>query len=214
MESSVTTTLVATHGRCSFKYVFALLAYYCHLLLYYPLAHALNRSYILHHPDQLLPVPIAPPRNRTIHSFTPDTDIGTYLTLNSLRSPRSRQWMSRRQITDQILSQGPAPELITLDGELHGPLLRQGMLVYVGRYPIYIRQEFGRLPTREDLITTDSIVLGPQVAFPLFIPIQYIDVQGLPVSDFRTPFQETTSLLKFMQTYQRLLAAQSAHNSV
>ena len=64
--ANLTTTLVATYGQNSSVYLIALTTYYLHLLLYYPLAYILNQSYILHHPDELLPVSITPAQNQTI----------------------------------------------------------------------------------------------------------------------------------------------------
>ena len=204
-----TTSLVAAHGRWSLSYLTALLTYYLYAFWYYPLAYMRNQSYLLYHPDQPLPISVAPPWNRTLRSFHLNSDMFAYITHLVPRSPATRRWRSRREIADQVLLRFTVSTLQALSGELHGPNIRQGMLVYQGRQAYYIKEEFGRMPTREDLITTLSYALGPQIILPLFIPIQYIDTQGLYDPTFRTPFRETPALTELIQAYQRVLPSLS-----
>ena len=198
------TTFVAVHGRHSLVYYLALLRFYLWTLILYPLAYILNRSYILNHPSQPLPVSISPSWNTTIHSFRLTSDMHNYLMQRYPQPPHLRRWMDPHELAQQVLPQWTVSTPISLDGELNGPLLRQGMLVYQGGHAIYILEEFGRLPTREDLISTQSISVHRGNTFPLFIPVQHIDVHGLRQGVLRTPFQETTSLLQLMNAYKRV----------
>jgi hypothetical protein len=185
-------------------YLLALLGFYLKLFIYYPIGYMFNRSYILHHPNRPLPVSISPPWNRTIHSFYLTSDMHNYLILNSIQAPRLRRWMGPKEIQQRVLEGWTLTSPIELDGELQGPLLRQGMLVYQGGHPIFIKEEIGRLPTREDLITTTSVAINPNIKFPLFIPIRHIDVHGLHTEVIRTPFQETTPFLELIAMFQRI----------
>ena len=89
----ITTTFIAEHGRCSPLYFLALIKFYLGAILLYPIAYLGNQSFILRHPNQLLPVPIAPPWNKTIHSFHLDTDMHNCLSQYFPYPPRQRQWL-------------------------------------------------------------------------------------------------------------------------
>jgi hypothetical protein len=137
-----------------------------------------------------------------------------YLIQNFSQAPRLRRWLSPQLLEQQVLQQWTITAPIELDGELQGPPLRQGMLVYQGGHPVFIREEFGRLPAREDLITTISIAVNPHITFPLFIPIRHIDVQGLQDEAIRTPYQETTPFLHLINTFERIRPPPSPEQNV
>ena len=69
----------------------------------------------------------------------------------------------------------PLTEAIILDGYLVGTLLCQGMGIIVDDDVIYIAEELGRWPTREDYVVTFSISMESGNRFRLFIPTRYLD---------------------------------------
>jgi len=208
------TTLVALHGRRSTIYCYALLQYYLLFLICFPVAYLFNRSYILHHPDRPLPVPVSPPWNRTIHSFHLNVDMYHYLMQHFPHTPRVRRWRNRFQLERQEHLQGTDINSIELTGELHGPRLRQGMLAYQGGRTLFIREEFGRVLTHTEFITTTSFVVHSRTAVALNIPIQHIDIQGLQDEEFQSPFYETEVFEKTMETYHQTLSASTADDRV
>ena len=191
MEST-TTTLVSTHGRCSTIYLTALIKYYLLFITLYPLAHLLNRSYILHHPAQPLPLCIAPERNTTIHSFWLSRDMHRYLRKNYPAPPVLRRWWSVSEMHRKNPPHLKLASLIILQGRLQGPLLRQGMLIKQGHSTYLIHRELGQL--REDLnhIATYSIALHKHAMVPLLIPEEYMDKKGLYVPSQPILIQELT----------------------
>ena len=69
-----------------------------------------------------------------------------------------------------MVSELPITIPIILQGTLSGPPLRQGMVILQQDGQIYISEEIGRWPTREDLILTVSVNLRTSGTFSLFIP--------------------------------------------
>ena len=199
------THFVAIHGRHSFAYYAALLSFYLHFIILTPVAHLLNRSYLLRHPNRPLPVPIAPRSHHIIHSFHPTPDVHNYLTWRFPRLQLPRTWMTGEEMETDIEPRLGTIRLIALDGELQGPLLQQGMVFYQGGQSFFIEEELGRLPCRADLITTHTIALDQDVQFYLNIPAQFIDLHGLLSERAQRPFQETVSLRQLMQARDRPL---------
>ena len=202
-EIVYTTHLVAVHGRHSFTYRIALLSFYFWTIVLFPIAYLRNRSYLLYHPDQPLPVSIAPRHNNIIHSFYPNTESYNYLTWRYPRLRLPRTWKTEDDMKEDVEPKLGKISLITLDGTLQGPLLQQGMVIYQGGQPFYIEQEFGRLPRRTDLISTYTIAINQDIGFYLHIPIQYIDTHGLGSETSLLPFQDSVSLHKLMRVYGR-----------
>lgn len=192
------TALVAFQGRFSWAYLSALVQFYITFALVFPVAYIFNRSYILHHPGRPLPVSIAPSRNRTIHSFYLNSDMYNHIIQKFPRPPKHRRWLDSDEFTREILPQIVVSSPITLEGDLQGPQLRQGMLAIQGGHAIYIQEEYGRFPSRNDLISTHSVALGTGNTFPLFIPIRHMDLQGLHEGSLRESFQETVTFVDVM----------------
>jgi len=208
------TTLVAQHGRYSSVYCHALIQYYLLLILCYPIAYLFNCSFILHHPDRPLPIPVSPSWNRTIHSFYLNIDMYHYLMQHFPHTPVVRRWMNRFQLERRVLPESASVPPIELNGELHGPRLRQGMLAYQGGRALFIREEFGRLPTQAEYITAASFVIHSQTAISLHIPIRHIDIQGLQDEEFQSPFHEAECFEENMTVYYQTLWASTGDNTV
>lgn len=209
-----TTSFIAMNGHHSLAYLSALCIFYLRFAILYPIAHLLNRSYILNHPGHPLPVAISPRRNQTIHSFYLNTDMHTYITQKFPRPPQSRRWLNPQRITQEILSRWKISSPIALEGILNGPRLRQGMLVIQGGHTVYIVKEFGRVPSRDDLITTQSIALDSGNPFLLFVPISLIDIHGLHEETLHMPFQETTAFLTLINSFRALRFQRRLNNVV
>lgn len=137
-----------------------------------------------------------------------------YLLPRFPRAPPIRRWRDRQQMQQEVLTTLRVSNLIALEGDLHGPRLRQGMLVLQGGHLLFILEEFGRLPTRDNLITTLSIAINSGVTFPLFIPIAHIDTQEFSEELANFQFQETVPFLRLMSTHQRILSNPPPTNPV
>lgn len=199
-----TTDFVAIHGRQSWAYYSALLSFYFFTALLYPLAYCLNQSFILFHPDYALPISICSPWNKTIHSFKLTPNMHKYLMLRFPRILPVRAWRDPAAFNNDIRPLLDLRYLVRIRGKLHGPFIRQGMLIYQGGHPFLIVEEFGRVPERCDLVATNTIAVASGASFNLYIPIKYIDKAGLRPSQIRDPFQETMPLIKVVQAFNRL----------
>ena len=202
-EIVYTTHFMAIHGRHSFIYYIALLSFYFWMIVLFPIAHLCNRSYLLYHPDRPLPVPIAPKRNNTIHSFYPNAETHNYLTWRYPRLNLPRTWKTAEDMTEDVEPKLGKISLIILKGPLRGPLLQQGMVIYQGGQPFFIEQEFGRLPHRADLISTYTFALNQDVGFYLHIPVRHIEIHGLTSEKPLLPFQDDVPLHQLMRVHGR-----------
>jgi len=88
------------------------------------------------------------------------------------------------------------------------------MLAYQGGRTLFIQEEYGRVPTRTEFITTTSFVVHSRTAVALNIPIQHIDIQGLQDEEFQSPLYETEVFEKTMETYHQTLWALTADDRV
>ena len=93
----------------------------------------------------------------------------------SFQFPLHRRWLSALDLLQYTTRIRLPPRVITLDGKLSGPPLRQGMIILQRDHLVYLQEEHGRWPTRDDHIFTTAISITQNVPFKLFIPIQYIE---------------------------------------
>lgn len=189
-------------------YLLTLTWYYVQYGLLYPIAHLFNKSFLIYHPNRIFPTNLAPPRNNTIHSFTPTGEMYRHIMTLTSPPPPLRRWLHPQQLQEHLSQERPLPHAIILEGDLSGPPLRQGTIIIQNGHIVYIRQEFGRWPTRDDYITTTAISLVLNNSFRLFLPIRQMDRYGIidnsPPSLFRNPLP----LAHVIQEAHRL------HNSV
>jgi len=143
------------------------------------IAYLCNTSFLIHHPNRILPTIVSPPRNRTIYSIRPTARMEDHIHTRSPLSPSYRRWLSPPDLISLKHLNPLPPRAITLSGNLSGPLLRQGMIILQRNYIIYLQEEHGRWPSRDDHILTTAFSITQGVTFKLFIPIHYFDRQGI-----------------------------------
>jgi len=195
-------TLKAIYLNLSFfTYLLSIIRYHVCRGVLTPFAFVFNQSYLLHHPDRVLPTLIAPSRNRTIHSFTPSSKALQRLSISP--APDRRHWCSPKEIDQRMVGEPPLRRAITLQGTLHGPPLRQGMVIFQPNCQIYIGEELARWPTREDYIVTFSVNLKTQTTFRLFIPVDHLDSTGINDDSPRLPLRPI-SLCEVLHESRRL----------
>jgi len=186
-------------------YFFSILWYYIRCGVLTPIAYLGNRSFLLHHPNRIFPTTIAPSRNTTIHSLVPTRDMFNYITQHcALPPPPLRRWRNPSKITTLLPQTPPLRRAIILDGEITGPSLRQGMIFIQNHNIIYIQEEFGRWPTRDDYIVTSAVSLSLNNTFRLFLPVHQVDRYGLLDNSPLSPFNNPLPLTQVIQESRRL----------
>ena len=166
-------------------------AYYRSLASYYisrytlPLiAWILGTSFIIQHPDRDLPITIFSIRSNIAHSFEVSSEALHRRNLPSL--PPTRTWTSSIEIRRRLIGDR-LTKTVVLDATLSGPPLRQGMAIAQLGHLIYIGEELGRWPSRDDLIATISVDLIHGNLFPLFIPVAYFKRLNILDSNTSSP---------------------------
>ena len=155
---------------------------------------------MIKHPGQPLPIPISPLRNKDIHSFYLTFDIEEYIHDKLPRPPRIREWRSHHEVEICALRNWNPNQQMVLKGELHGPLLQQGMIFYQGGRCFLIDYEYGPLHLQEVSILTNCISVTTKIPFSLLIPMQY-------VKKFEHPYEDSHSTMsirsKYLDQYHR-----------
>jgi hypothetical protein len=168
------------------------------------IAYVFNRSFLIHHPSHLFPTNVSPPWNRTIHSFYPSSTMRQYLHPRYPTPLPNRIWLHPHHLPARMIGENPLFRAIILDGKISGPPLRQGMIALQQKHLIYIGEELGRWPSREDYITTYAVSISTNNSFRLFIPIQLVDRYGIHDSSPLSPFSNPIPLNETVQAYYRL----------
>ena len=180
----------------SFIRLCAVLGYYIRRGILTPVALISNRSFLVYHPDHLLPTLIGTAQDSTIHSFHPSSDLLHHFHVP--RSPILRRWCKPEEILKRIVGEPPEESGVLLQGNLRGPPLRQGMVLVQQEGRIVIGEEIGRWPTREDILLTICFNLDTGNTFCLFIPVDFFDRSQIhddyPRSPLRTPFSLTEAI--------------------
>ena len=176
--------------------------YYLQYGILITIAYLFNKSFTLHHPDRLFPTNIFSPRNATIHSFIPTNEALQHLHPHLPSPPPERRWLNAPQLLER--QNQPLPRAITLEGNLSGPALRQGMIITQQHHTIYIQEELGRWPTRDDYIATTAYSLTLNIKFRLFIPVHQIDQYGIHDESPLSPFRNPIPLVQIVRDYIRL----------
>ena len=78
------------------------------------------------------------------------------------------------------------------------------MLILQQNHLVYIGEEVGRWPSREDYLLTHSISLTTNNSFQLFIPIRQIDRFGIRDDNPLSPFSNPIPLVQIVRDYYRL----------
>ena len=199
----------------SLPYVFTLLWYYLRCGILTPIAYLCNKSFLIHHPNRIFPSVIAPPRNNSIHSLSPTPEMYNYVTTHSSPPPPLRRWMDPQQLTQALSRDPPLHRAIILDGDLSGPPLRQGLLIIQNGNIVYIQEELGRWPSRDNYITTSAVSLSRLNSFRLFLPVHQVDRYGIRDDSPMSPFSNPLPLTLIIQEAERLknLSLSSSSNA-
>jgi len=170
-------------------YIIAISLYHICRGILFLIAVIFHQSFLLNHPDHLLPTIICTGKNFTIHSITPSSNLLRQIDIPA--APTCRRWCHPDKIMQRIGKEDPIESAIILQGPLSGSLLRQGMIIFQQEGCVYIGEEIGRWITREDFILTISVNLDNRKSFLLFIPVDLFDRSNLcddfPRSPLRTP---------------------------
>ena len=153
--------------------------YYVGCVVLTIVAYSCNKSFLTQHPNQIFPTIISPPWNRTLHSIKPTTRMEDHIHTRSPLSPSYRRWLSPRDLLSLKHLNLPPPRAITLSGDLSGPPLCQGMIILQKNYLIYLQEEHGWWPSRDDHILTTAFSIKQGVTFKLFIPLHYFNRQNI-----------------------------------
>jgi len=152
---------------CKFYLVYVILG---------PVAYLFNHSFLNYHPDFLLPYVITPARNHDIRTFpisTSEVERIRQLRL-SLIHPSDRYWRHPENVGDSVRADSVLTSVVTLETSpsvrlLDGPLA-QGVAFLQDDQYLYLWEEFGRWPTRHDLIVTLAYSWNLDRFLYLFIP--------------------------------------------
>ena len=184
--------------------------YYLYLVWFYiryatlaPIAFIFNQSFLIYCPNQSLPIVIAPARNQTIHSFhLPPT---TLERLEIDPPPSRRHWCNPAHIESRIPSTPATERAIVLEGNISGPPLRQGMMICCQDRHIFLGEEIGRWPAREDYLLVIALNFESQSTFRLFIPVSQIDPLCVYDESPRSPLRTPVSLNEAVTFSRRYL---------
>jgi hypothetical protein len=154
MVNHTAAVIIMTTHNATILYFLAIIGYYLRRGTFTPIAFLFNKSFTVNHPDHLFPIIISPSWNHTIHSFYPDIKIKAYIKDKFSLPPTERHWWDSKRFEERLKTEIPIPRAIVLDGNLSGPLLRQGIMFIQDSNIIFIGEEVGRYPRREDYLTT------------------------------------------------------------
>ena len=194
--------MVYNHSTLSL--VLNLVKYYLYYGIIIPIAYLFNQSYLLQHPNRPFPTIISPALNNTIHSFFPNSHIQGQLPHPLPPSPSQRHWSNPQELQQRIMHDPPLTCAIILQGPLSGPPLRQGMIIMQQDSTVYIQEEIGRWPCREDFIATHSVNLQTGTTFRLFIPAHQTYELGIQDDTPRSPFRTPITLTELINHYRAM----------
>ena len=202
----------------------AVVKYYLFRIFLTPVAFLFSKSFLIHHPNNWFPTVISPPRVTTIHSFPATAALVAHLQEFSLLPPPDRVW-SKGYIYAERVRQVVLPLHATVvHGKLSGPLLRQGMFFIQDRSVIFVAEELGHCPTRDDYLVVIAVRFDnndPQQysTFPLYLPIKIVEpspprvhAEG-PIEQrdkvMRCPLDDPVTIVELSRTQRRLRLKQS-----
>lgn len=177
-------------------YPFILVFYYLRHGILTAVAHIFNTRFVLQHPRYPFPHVIA--KENMFYSAEPTPEIRNLLELHRYPVPANRHWAATSQIAKQMAKQPLPLTAIILDGPLLGPPLKQGMVIARGSQTVFIQEEHGRWPTREDCILTTAFNFSNENPFLLLIPLHHIDPTGIHDDTPLSPFQHPVSLQQYL----------------
>ena len=197
-----------SHLYHHFLYLLTIVGFHLCRTILLPVGFIFNCTYLIHHPQQTLPIVIGSLHNTTIHSFFPSPSL--FHQLNIPEPPPIRRWCRPEDINKRIAGEIPGTTSVLLQGKVSGPLLRQGMVFIQQEARIFIGEEIGRWEDREDILLTICVNLDTNRTFCLFIPIDYLDRSFIrdecPRSPLRTPF----SLIEAVRNSHRISQTSSS----
>ena len=167
------------------------------------LVHLKDGSHVLQHPHSPIPYIIASQRNRTLRTFYLNAEMYSHLTRRLPHIPSPIRWLETRQVENRIVWTWNDSIPLTITGDLQGPPIDRGMLVFRGSRAVYIQEELGYLPTTDTIITASGISLDTETIHPLLIPTRLIANHCLPTPPTRT--QEAQEYIQEMRRYENVL---------
>ena len=184
-------------------YYFPLIKYHLIRLFFTIIAYTLNKSFLIQHPYHVYPSRISTPWNQTIHSFIPPPAMQEHLFKYHPPPPQTRHWPKPEEVLNKLSFNSPIARAITLQGNLSGPELHQGVMFLQGSHLIYIQAEHGRWPTRDNFISCTAINIHFDLTFRLFIPVELISRQGIIDESPHSPFTSPIPFVKISNGYAR-----------
>ena len=178
-------------------YPLILVFYYLRHGILTAIAHTFNTRFVLQHPRYPFPLVIA--KEDTFISAEPTPEVKELLKLQHYPVPTTRHWADTSQIAEQMTKQPLPLTAIALDGPLLGPPLKQGMVIAHQSHIVFIQEEHGRWPGREDRLLTTAFNFSTETPFLLLIPLQYIDHTGVHDDTPPSPFQSLVSLQQYLR---------------
>jgi len=191
MDHQTTATITtAYHMYINLLLLFTIAWYHICRGILTPIGLVFRRSYLIRHPNQTFPTLIGSTHDPTIHSFFPSSTL--LREFNIPNAPPLRRWCKPEEIRQRVIGEVPDSSGIVLQGNVSGLPLRQGQIIIQQEARVYIGEEIGRWPDREDYLLTISIDLNTRRTFSLFIPVDLFDrsyvCDDAPRSPLRTPF--------------------------
>jgi hypothetical protein len=201
------------------SYLCAVIKYYILRIALTPVAYVSFTSFLIHHPDDWFPTLISPPWVTTIHSFHTTTVLATHLKEQQLLPPPHRIWLKGLVYADRVRSIAFPLHATIVDGKLSGPLLRQGIFFIQEDSVIFIGEELGRCPTRDDYLVVIAVRFNNRnpyqySTFPLYVPIKLIEPppkqgnEGWPVAWHSRvqwcPLEFPITIVELSRTQRRL----------
>lgn len=192
-------TLLAAQATHLFLFIYF---YLCKTILT-PIAYIFNRSYLIQHPNSLYPSVIAPARNHTVHTFFPSSRLLAHLKSERMLAPKHRHWVSAENVECRMAGEDLPPRIISLDKDISGPQIRQGMMIMQKGGLVYVGEEIGRWPTQENLIATFSVNMQTGCTFVLFIPVHLFNTSGVRDDSPHSPFRSPLPLSEVLYSAER-----------
>lgn len=172
--------------------------YQIHWYYLFFIATIRNKSFLIQHPNHPLPRVVSPFRKTTAYSIPPTPSMQDHLCKNYPLPPPTRHWQNAAHLLKEFNATYPSFRPIVLDGDIIGPPLQQGMMIYHQGQLIFIQQEHGRWPTRDNYIITTAFRITTKKPFLLFIPLHKINRIGVHDENPLSPFDRTLLLSQFI----------------
>lgn len=124
-------------------------------------------------------LPTVQPKSPLLHSSTPRQNELKQIGKQHPLHPTRRLWRKSTDLRINLPFEAPIRHAIKLNGNLRGPLLKQGMIVRHQNKRFYIREELGRWPEQQNQLTTIAVDLQANTTLIIFFPITLFDPENI-----------------------------------